>query len=90
MPALNAAGHVAFVAHIAGGRAPEGVLAGADGPQAVALAGDDARGMPTVCWLPSMNRRTSTTSWLRSPLCGAGATCSTCYFSGTEGGSSGW
>ena len=47
LPALNAAGHVAFVAHIAGGRAPEGVfLAGADGLQAIALAGDDAPGMP--------------------------------------------
>jgi hypothetical protein len=48
LPALNAAGHVAFVAHIAGGRAPEGVfLTGADGPQAIALAGEDAPGMPT-------------------------------------------
>jgi hypothetical protein len=48
LPALNAAGHVAFVAHIAGGRATEGAfLAGADGPQAIALAGDDAPGVPT-------------------------------------------
>ena len=48
LPALNAAGHVAFVAHIAGGGATEGVfLAGADGLQAIALAGDDAPGVPT-------------------------------------------
>ena len=48
LPALNAAGHVAFVAQIAGGRATEGVfLAGADGLQAIALAGDDAPGVPT-------------------------------------------
>ncbi len=48
LPALNAAGHVAFGAHIAGGRATEGVfLAGEDGLQVIALAGDDAPGMPT-------------------------------------------
>jgi hypothetical protein len=47
MPALNAAGHVAFDAGIAGGRATEGVfLAGADGLQVIALAGDDAPGIP--------------------------------------------
>ena len=48
LPALNSAGHVAFGAQIAGGRATEGVfLAGADGLQAIALAGDDAPGVPT-------------------------------------------
>jgi hypothetical protein len=48
LPALNAAGHVAFAAQIAGGRATEGVfLAGADGLRAIALAGDDAPGVPT-------------------------------------------
>ena len=47
LPALNSAGHVAFGAQIAGGRATEGVfLAGANGMQAIALAGDDAPGMP--------------------------------------------
>jgi hypothetical protein len=47
LPSLNTAGHVAFVAQIAGGRATEGVfLAGADGLQAIALAGDDAPGVP--------------------------------------------
>ncbi len=47
LPSLNAAGHAAFTAHIAGGRATEGVfLAGPDGLQAIALAGDDAPGMP--------------------------------------------
>ena len=47
VPALNSAGHVAFVAQVAGGRATEGVfLAGADGLQAIALAGDDAPGAP--------------------------------------------
>ena len=47
LPSLNAAGHVAFGAQIAGGRATEGVfLAGADGLQAIALAGDDAPGVP--------------------------------------------
>jgi hypothetical protein len=47
LPALNAAGHVAFVAQIAGGRATEGVfLAAAEGLQTIALAGDDAPGMP--------------------------------------------
>lgn len=47
-PALNNDGHVAFAAHIAGGRATEGVfLAGADGLRVIALAGDDAPGMPT-------------------------------------------
>jgi hypothetical protein len=48
LPSLNAAGHVAFSAQVAGGRATEGVfLAGADGLQAIALAGDDAPGVPT-------------------------------------------
>ena len=47
LPALNNAGHVAFGAQIAGGRATEGVfLAGAHGLQAIALAGDDASGVP--------------------------------------------
>jgi hypothetical protein len=48
LPSLNAAGHVAFGAQIAGGRATEGIfLAAAAGLQAVALAGDDAPGVPT-------------------------------------------
>ena len=48
LPSLNSAGHVAFTAEIAGGRATEGVfLAGADGLRAIALAGDDAPGVPT-------------------------------------------
>lgn len=47
LPALNAAGHVAFGAGIAGGRATEGVfLAGEDGLRVIALAGDDAPGVP--------------------------------------------
>jgi hypothetical protein len=47
LPSLNSAGHVAFDAHIAGGRATEGIfLAGADGLRAIALAGDDAPGVP--------------------------------------------
>ncbi len=47
LPSLNSAGHVAFDAQIAGGRATEGVfLAGADGLQSIALAGDDAPGVP--------------------------------------------
>jgi hypothetical protein len=47
LPSLNAAGHVAFDAQIAGGRATEGVfLAGADGLRTIALAGDDAPGVP--------------------------------------------
>jgi hypothetical protein len=47
LPALNSAGHVAFTAQVAGGRATEGVfLAGADGLLAIALAGDDAPGVP--------------------------------------------
>ena len=47
LPSLNSAGHVAFDAQIAGGRATEGIfLAGADGLQAIALAGDDAPGVP--------------------------------------------
>src|SRR6266446_9514034 len=47
-PSLNIAGHAAFGAQIAGGRSTEGIfLAGADGLQAIALAGDDAPGVPT-------------------------------------------
>ena len=47
LPSLNMAGHVAFGAQIAGGRATEGVfLAGADRLRAIALAGDDAPGVP--------------------------------------------
>jgi len=47
LPALNAAGHVAFAAGIAGGRATEGMfLAGGDGLRVIALAGDDAPGVP--------------------------------------------
>ena len=47
LPSLNSAGHVAFGAQVAGGRATEGVfLAGADGLRAIALAGDDAPGVP--------------------------------------------
>ena len=45
LPSLNSAGHVAFAAQVAGGRATEGVfLASADGLRAIALAGDDAPG----------------------------------------------
>src|SRR5437868_13524585 len=47
LPSLNLAGHAALIAQIAGGRATEGVfLTGANGPQAIALAGDDAPGVP--------------------------------------------
>jgi len=47
MPALNASGHVAFSAHIAGGRATEGMfLATNDDLRVIALAGDDAPGVP--------------------------------------------
>jgi hypothetical protein len=47
LPSLNMAGHVAFVAQIAGGRSTEGLfLVGTDGLQVVALAGDDAPGVP--------------------------------------------
>ncbi len=47
LPALNSAGHVAFTAQVAGGRATEGVfLASEDGLRAIALAGDDAPGVP--------------------------------------------
>lgn len=46
LPSLNAAGHAAFVAHIAGGRATDGVfLVGSDGLRAIALAGEDAPGV---------------------------------------------
>src|SRR5579864_424236 len=48
LPALNAAGHVAFGAQIAGGRATEGVfLVAEEGLKVIALAGDDAPGVPT-------------------------------------------
>jgi hypothetical protein len=48
LPALNAAGHVAFAAQIASGRATEGVfLATEDGLRAIALSGEDAPGVPT-------------------------------------------
>jgi hypothetical protein len=48
LPALNAAGHVAFHAQIGGGRAPAGIfLAGEQGVQPVALAGDEAPGVPS-------------------------------------------
>jgi hypothetical protein len=47
LPSLNVKGHVAFTAHIAGGRGTEGVfLAGEDGLRPIALAGDDAPGIP--------------------------------------------
>jgi hypothetical protein len=47
LPALNSAGHVAFGAQVVGGRTTEGIfLAGADGLQAIAVAGDDAPGVP--------------------------------------------
>jgi hypothetical protein len=47
LPALNAAGHVAFVAQVGGGRSTEGIfLAGDDGLRSVALAGDEAPGVP--------------------------------------------
>ena len=47
LPSLNSSGHVAFAAQVAGGRATEGVfLASADGLRAIALAGDDAPGVP--------------------------------------------
>jgi hypothetical protein len=46
LPVLNAAGHVAFDAQIAGGRGTEGILlARDDGLQTIALAGDDAPGV---------------------------------------------
>ena len=48
LPALNAAGHVAFGAEIAGGRATEGIfLVGEGGLKVIAQAGDDAPGVPT-------------------------------------------
>jgi hypothetical protein len=47
LPALNAAGHAAFVAQIAGGRSTEGVFLSDDGGlQPIALAGDDAPAVP--------------------------------------------
>jgi hypothetical protein len=60
LPSLNAAGHAAFVAHIAGGRGIEGVfLTGSDGLRAIALAGEDAPGAPAGVFIafdaPSLN-----------------------------------
>ena len=46
LPALNAAGHVAFVAQIGGGRSTEGIFLSDDGLRAVALAGGEAPGVP--------------------------------------------
>ncbi|MBV9288132.1 MAG: hypothetical protein JO288_09950, partial [Hyphomicrobiales bacterium] len=47
LPALNSAGHVAFVAQIAGGQSTQGLfLARDDGLRAVALAGGEAPGVP--------------------------------------------
>jgi hypothetical protein len=47
LPALNAAGHVAFVAQIVGGSGTEGVfLAERDRLKTIALAGDEAPGLP--------------------------------------------
>src|ERR1700749_2410157 len=47
-PSLNAAGHVAFGAQIAGGRAAEGVfLKAEDGQRVIALTGDEAPGVPS-------------------------------------------
>jgi hypothetical protein len=47
LPVLNASGHVAFNAQIAGGRGTDGMfLAGEAGIQAIALAGDAAPGVP--------------------------------------------
>jgi hypothetical protein len=60
LPSLNAAGHAAFAAHIAGGRATNGVfLAGSAGLRAIALAGEDAPGVPAGVMVgfdaPSLN-----------------------------------
>jgi hypothetical protein len=47
LPALNAGGHVAFNAQFAGGRGTEGILLAREaGLQPIALAGDDAPGVP--------------------------------------------
>lgn len=47
LPALNAAGHVAFDAEVTGGRATEGVFLASDGElHVIALADDDAPGIP--------------------------------------------
>jgi hypothetical protein len=46
IPALNAAGHVGFVAQVSGGRGTEGVfLSSSDGLRPIALAGDEAPGI---------------------------------------------
>jgi hypothetical protein len=47
VPALNATGHIAFAGQIAGGRTTDGMfLATEDGLHVIALAGDDAPGVP--------------------------------------------
>jgi hypothetical protein len=47
LPSLNSAGHLAFDAQLAGGRATEGIfLAGNGGLQPIALTGDEALGVP--------------------------------------------
>jgi hypothetical protein len=47
LPALNNAGHVAFTAGVAGGRATEGIfLTSTEGLRVIALSGDDAPGIP--------------------------------------------
>jgi hypothetical protein len=47
LPALNNAGHVAFTAGVAGGRATEGIfLTSTEGLRVIALAGDDAPSIP--------------------------------------------
>jgi hypothetical protein len=60
LPSLNREGHVAFTAEIAGGRATQGVfLSGDDGLRVIALAGDDAPGVPAGVFVdfdaPSLN-----------------------------------
>ena len=48
LPALNTQGHVAFTAELAGGRSTEGLfLVTEAGLQVIALAGDDAPGVPS-------------------------------------------
>jgi hypothetical protein len=60
LPSLNTAGHAAFAAHIAGGQATNGVfLAGSAGLRVIALAGEDAPGVPAGVMVgfdaPSLN-----------------------------------
>ena len=58
LPALNAAGHVAFDAQIAGGRATEGIfLAGDDGLQAWRWPATSAGRARWACWSASTRRR---------------------------------